>query len=73
MKTATIKARPKPKDDIKPKLIAFEITRQCRYNCKHCRASAGPAGGAELSTKQCKKIIASIAEICKAYPDTYRR
>ena len=53
------------KDPIKPRLIAFEITRQCRYHCKHCRASAGPTGGSELSTKQCKKIIASIAEFAK--------
>jgi AdoMet-dependent heme synthase len=53
------------KDQTKPRLIAFEITRRCRYHCKHCRASAGPAGGEELSTKQCKKIIASIAEFAK--------
>ncbi len=53
------------KAEPKPRLIAFEITRRCRYNCKHCRASAGPAGGEELSTKQCKKIIASIAEVSK--------
>jgi len=65
MKTDALKARHKAQDELKPRLIAFEITRRCRYNCKHCRASAGPAGGSELSTKQCKKIIASIAEFAK--------
>ena len=65
MRTETLKASRKAQDELKPRLIAFEITRRCRYNCKHCRASAGPAGGSELSTKQCKKIIASIAEFAK--------
>jgi radical SAM protein with 4Fe4S-binding SPASM domain len=52
-------------ESLKPRLIAFEITRHCRYNCKHCRANAGPQGGEELSTQQCKKIISSIAKFSK--------
>lgn len=50
---------------MKPRLIAFELTRRCRYHCKHCRANAGPEGASELTTQQCKKIIASIARFAK--------
>jgi len=53
------------KDQTKPHLIAFEVTRRCRYYCKHCRANAGPQGDEELTTQQCKKIIASIAKFAK--------
>ncbi len=50
-------------DELRPRLIAFELTRRCRFSCRHCRANAGPAGDKDgLSTGQCKKIIASIAE-----------
>jgi len=52
-------------ESLKPRLIAFEITRHCQYNCKHCRANAGPSRGEELNTQQCKKIIASIAKFAK--------
>lgn len=47
--------------NIKPKLIAFEVTRKCQLSCKHCRANAGAGGTAELDTDQCKKIIDSLA------------
>ena len=47
--------------DIKPRLIAFEVTRKCRLNCKHCRANAGADRSGELDTGQCKKIIDSLA------------
>jgi radical SAM protein with 4Fe4S-binding SPASM domain len=50
---------------LKPSLIAFEVTRHCRYQCKHCRANAGPEGSEELNTRQCKKIIAAIAKFAK--------
>ena len=50
----------------KPKLIAFEVTRRCRFNCRHCRANAYDNTSAEdMSTEQCKKILASIAKFCK--------
>ena len=52
-------------NDLKPKLIAFELTRRCRYQCKHCRADAGSDSVDQLSTQQCKKIIASIARFAK--------
>jgi len=60
------KRRPAPvKEEIKPRLIAFEVTRRCRYQCKHCRANAGPGGQTELTTQQCKKIISSLARFAK--------
>ena len=50
----------------KPRLIAFEVTRRCRYACKHCRANACPeAGDEELSTPQCKKILSAVADFAK--------
>lgn len=52
--------------DIKPRLVAFEVTRRCRFNCRHCRANASPDEDTEeLTTEQCKKILASIAEFNK--------
>jgi radical SAM protein with 4Fe4S-binding SPASM domain len=49
-----------------PRLIAFEVTRRCRFNCKHCRANAGVSGDEkELTTEQCKRILASIADFSK--------
>ncbi|MFH1372051.1 MAG: radical SAM protein [Planctomycetota bacterium] len=58
-------ARRTTNDGLKPRLIAFELTRRCRYHCKHCRANAGPEGVSELTTQQCKKIISSIARFSK--------
>ena len=50
----------------KPRLIAFEVTRRCRFNCKHCRANAGCGDNEkELTTEQCKKILASVTEFNK--------
>lgn len=48
-----------------PRLIAFEVTRRCRFNCRHCRASAGPGGDGELTTDQCKRILEAIAKFNK--------
>jgi len=56
---------PTSDDKLKPRLIAFEVTRRCRYHCRHCRAAAGPTGAnSELTTQQCKKILAAIAKFC---------
>ena len=50
----------------KPRLIAFEVTRRCRYNCRHCRADAGYSENeAELTTEQCEKILACVADFGK--------
>jgi len=53
------------KKAIKPRLIAFEVTRRCRYSCRHCRANAGVSSEEELTTNQCKKILKSIAKYSK--------
>lgn len=49
----------------KPRLIAFEVTRKCRFNCSYCRANAGDGDKDELTTEQCKKILSSFARFCK--------
>jgi len=46
----------------KPRVVAFEVTRQCRYSCRHCRANATPQqADSELSSEQCKKILKAVA------------
>lgn len=50
---------------VKPRLIAFEVTRRCRYSCRHCRANAGPSGEDDLTTKDCKKILKAVAKYKK--------
>jgi radical SAM protein with 4Fe4S-binding SPASM domain len=48
------------------RLIAFEVTRRCRFNCKHCRADAQQSDtGGELTTEQCRKILQSVAKFNK--------
>jgi radical SAM protein with 4Fe4S-binding SPASM domain len=52
--------------DNKPRLIAFEVTRRCRYNCRHCRADAAADRSAgELTTEQCEKVIHAVASYAK--------
>ena len=51
---------------VKPRIIAFEVTRRCRYDCRHCRAEAGPQARPEqLTTQQCKKILSALARYSK--------
>ncbi len=46
----------------KPRLIAFEVTRRCRFNCRHCRADADDAVCCdELSTQQWRRILDAVA------------
>jgi radical SAM protein with 4Fe4S-binding SPASM domain len=46
----------------KPRLLALELTRRCRFNCQHCRADADrKADQQELTTGQWKKILEAIA------------
>lgn len=48
------------------RMIAWEVTRSCNLNCKHCRAAShrGPYQG-ELSTGQCLRLIDDIAGVSK--------
>lgn len=51
---------------IKPRLIALELTRACNLACKHCRASAiTQPESRELSTSEVENLIESIAIFCK--------
>ncbi|MHC4574070.1 MAG: radical SAM protein [Planctomycetota bacterium] len=49
----------------KPRIIAFEVTRRCRYDCRHCRAEARCGGEDELSTQQCRRILSAVARYSK--------
>ncbi len=48
-----------------PRIIAFELTRKCRFNCAHCRADASNESQI-LTTSQCEKILESIADFNKS-------
>lgn len=49
-------------DENKVRMIAWEVTRSCNLNCRHCRAAAGcgPYEG-ELSTNKCIRLLEEIA------------
>ncbi len=49
-----------------PRLIAWETTRRCHYNCRHCRAEAAnrPYEG-ELSTEEAFGLLENIASFSK--------
>jgi len=49
-----------------PRLVAWEVTRNCNLNCVHCRAAAtrGPHGG-ELDTAKCLQILDQIEQVGK--------
>ena len=49
-----------------PRLVAWEVTRNCNLNCVHCRAAAGggPHGG-ELDTDQCLRVLDQIEQAGK--------
>jgi len=48
------------------RMIAWEVTRSCNLNCKHCRAAShlGPYPG-ELSTEKCLQVIDDIASMSR--------
>ena len=49
-----------------PRLIAWEVTRRCNMNCRHCRAGACDIEyPGELSTVECKKVLDNIASFAK--------
>jgi len=49
-----------------PRLVAWELTRQCNLNCVHCRAGAdkGPYPD-ELDTDKCLRVLDEINEVGK--------
>ena len=42
--------------------VQWAITGRCNFKCKHCFLSAPDARFGELSTEECKRIIAEMAE-----------
>lgn len=61
---AQVYANASAKNDLR--LVAWEVTRSCNLNCRHCRAAAekGPYTG-ELSTEECEKLLRNIAGFAK--------
>jgi len=49
----------------KLRILAFEVTRRCRYDCRHCRADSASDPSEELTTEQCKSILTSVAQFSK--------
>lgn len=47
------------------RILAFEVTKQCKFNCRHCRAYSPLSGKDELTTAQCKEILSSVAKYSK--------
>jgi MoaA/NifB/PqqE/SkfB family radical SAM enzyme len=47
----------------KPRIVGWEITNQCNLSCVHCFTAAGKRPHDELTTKECKRIIDSMAAI----------
>jgi heme b synthase len=49
-----------------PRLIAWEVTRQCPLACRHCRASAEKSAyEGELSTDECFRVLDNIAAFAR--------
>lgn len=46
----------------KPRIAAFEITRRCPLNCRHCRAAADWQTQDVLSTQECIRILKALAD-----------
>ncbi|HBF34787.1 TPA: heme b synthase, partial [Candidatus Sumerlaeota bacterium] len=53
-------------EGLTPRLIAWEVTRSCNLQCRHCRASAqhGPYPN-EFSTAECMQTLNKIAAFAK--------
>lgn len=46
-----------------PRVLAWEVTRQCPLSCRHCRAAAtNKACDRELSTEECLRVIDSLCD-----------
>ena len=44
-----------------PRVLAWEVTRQCPLKCRHCRAGAANIRyAAELSTDECRRVIDAL-------------
>ena len=49
-----------------PRLIAWEVTRSCLFNCKHCRAAARQSAySGELTFAECRALLDNIASFSR--------
>jgi len=49
-----------------PRLIAWEVTKRCPLNCRHCRASSSDREFAdELTRDECFRVLENIASFAK--------
>lgn len=49
-----------------PRMVAFEVTHRCASHCRHCRAGASASGDGDLTTEQCRQILAGLARYRRA-------
>lgn len=50
---------------MKPRMVALEVTGQCQFNCRHCRAHAAAQPYPDLDTQIWKKVLVSVANYTK--------
>jgi heme b synthase len=49
-----------------PRLIAWEVTKRCPLNCKHCRASSSDrAFAGEFTREECFRVLENISSFVK--------
>lgn len=54
------------KPEATPRLIAWEVTRSCNLQCRHCRAGAqNTSYASEFSTEECRRVLENVASFCK--------
>lgn len=56
----------KPGTKYQPRLIAWEVTKRCSLNCRHCRASASDREfPGEFTTEECFKVLENVSSFVK--------
>lgn len=50
---------------MKPRMVALEVTGQCQFNCRHCRAHTAAQPTPDLDTQTWKKVLVSLADYTK--------
>ncbi len=51
---------------MKPTIIAWELTRRCTLQCRHCRGAAMDSGyEQELRAEECLRTVAAITRFCQ--------
>ncbi len=51
---------------LKPRIVAWELTRRCNLKCRHCRAAeAGDTDAKELTTEQIARVMDDILTVAR--------